>query len=377
MFEVAKAQKIDRFEISQLDPLSFQVCCETDGATYEVTNYITDWHCRCPDHILHSTKCEHIKAVKRWLTSFLKEKLCSSEPIAKGPREGHRCSSCGLTDIIRDGYRRTRNGKKQRYKCKRCGYRFTICNSSFYKMEYMPKVVTLALDLYFKGVSLRKITDHLKQFYDVAVHHTTILYWIRKYTKLINDYLDSLMPQLSDTWHVDEMMVKCGGKWRWLWNIMDKDTRFLLVSLLSKGREIRNARKAFAEAKRNLKEKPMQVVTDGLWSYVDAVKKEFFTLRKPRTKHIRLANFEDKVNNNLVERMQGTIRERNKVMRGFNGDKSAQILIDGLKAYYNFLRPHMGLDNKTQAEVAGIDLKLGRNRWLSLIEKCEPELQKV
>jgi len=35
-----------------------------------------------------------------------------------------------------------------------------------------PKFIYLTLDLDFKGVSLRKICDHLKQFYDLKVVHT-------------------------------------------------------------------------------------------------------------------------------------------------------------------------------------------------------------
>ena len=35
-------------------------------------------------------------------------------------------------------------------------------------MRYDPKIITITLDLYFKGSSLRKISDHLKQFYDLA-----------------------------------------------------------------------------------------------------------------------------------------------------------------------------------------------------------------
>jgi len=38
-------------------------------------------------------------------------------------------------------------------------------------------------------------------------------------------------------------------------------------------------------------------------------------LRKPRVKHVRNVGFKDKVNNNIIERFHGTIRERNKVLR--------------------------------------------------------------
>ena len=72
----------------------------------------------------------------------------------------------------------------------------------------------------------------------------------------------------------------------------------------------------------------------------------------------------------MVERLDGTIRERNKVMRGLEGDPTAQIIIDGFRIYYNFIRPHMALNGKTPAQQAKIDLELGRNKWLSLVKKA-------
>jgi len=84
---------------------------------------------------------------------------------------------------------------------------------------------------------------------------------------------------------------------------------------------------------------------------------------------VRMPRFVDKTNNNLVERLQGTVRERDKVMRGMKGEETAKVLMDGLKNYYNFLRPHMGIENETPAEKANINLELGRNRWKSIIRK--------
>jgi len=116
--------------------------------------------------------------------------------------------------------------------------------------------------------------------------------------------------------------------------------------------------------------KPDRVVTDGLHSYEDAFKKEFFTLRNPRTKHVRMPRFIDRTNNNLVERLNGTIREREKVMRGLKQEESAQKILEGFRAYYNFIRKHQSLRGKTPAEMANIDLGLEGNKWLELIRKA-------
>ena len=71
----------------------------------------------------------------------------------------------------------------------------------------------------------------------------------------------------------------------------------------------------------------------------------------------------------MVERLNGTVRERNKTMRGLESEPTAQTIIDGFRIYYNFIRPHMALDGKTPAENSRIT-KLKQNKWQSLIKKA-------
>jgi transposase-like protein len=150
---------------------------------------------------------------------------------------------------------------------------------------------------------------------------------------------------------------------------MDSETRFLISNHISQGREIGDARAIFAKAKKMAGTKPDFVITDGLQSYRNAFKKEFFTLKNPRTQHIRNVGFKDKTNNNKIERFHGTFRERDKVLRGLKKEETAKVIAEGFRAYYNFLRPHQALENKTPAKEANINLELERNKWLSLIRK--------
>ena len=76
----------------------------------------------------------------------------------------------------------------------------------------------------------------------------------------------------------------------------------------------------------------------------------------------------------LVERLNGTVRQRNKVMRGLDHEDSAQTMLDGMRIYYNFIRPHMALNGKTPAERAGIS-KLKKNKWISLIKQASTSQQ--
>jgi transposase-like protein len=104
------------------------------------------------------------------------------------------------------------------------------------------------------------------------------------------------------------MMVKVGGNWKYLWNVIDEGTRFQLASVISEERKIEDARKVFQSAKQVSSKKPKYVVTDGLKSYEKAVRKEFQT-RSGNTKQIKGVGIRPKVNNNVIERLHGTLRE--------------------------------------------------------------------
>ena len=267
------------------------------------------------------------------------------------------CTHCGSENYKKYG----KKNSKQVYKCKDCNRKF-VDNMFFERRKADPKIICLTLDLYFKGVSLRKIVDHLKQFHALEIAHTTLFYWIKKYIIIMDEYTRQFKPQLGGLWNVDEMMISVNGDWFYLWNVIDDETRFHLASVISKERKIADARKVLITAKkRSHGKKPSFIITDGLKSYVKAIDEEFHTV-KHGTIHvsnvgIRGKHFDkDDFDNNLVERLHGTIRERNKTQRGLKDEYSA--FIRGHQVYYNFIRPHGSLYGLTPAESANINLNL-------------------
>jgi hypothetical protein len=68
-----------------------------------------------------------------------------------------------------------------------------------------------------------------------------------------------------------------------------------------------------------------------------------------------------------MERMNGELRDREKVVRGVKKEESP--LLTGLQIYHNYVRPHMGLNGKTPAEVAGITVE-GNDKWFTLIQNA-------
>ena len=152
--------------------------------------------------------------------------------------------------------------------------------------------------------------------------------------------------------------------------MIDNQSRYWLATQIAEKREIADARKVLAQASSISQTRPVAVVTDGLRAYWDAITKEFFTQKAPRTEHVRISNIRDRSNNKMVERLHGTIRQRNKIMRGLDDEATAQTMMDGLRLYGDFLRPHTALDGKTPAQKARLVSDLEKENWKSLIKKA-------
>lgn len=97
---------------------------------------------------------------------------------------------------------------------------------------------------------------------------------------------------------------------------------------------------------------------------------EFFSFNN-KTTHIGNVgirgkkNDEDYFDNNLIERLQDTIRERNKTQRGLKDRYS--LFVRGHQLYYNFIKPHESLYGSTPANMAGINLNLKEKRRKNLL----------
>ena len=68
-----------------------------------------------------------------------------------------------------------------------------------------------------------------------------------------------------------------------------------------------------------------------------------------------------------MERLNGEIRDREKVMRGLKNEDTP--ILTGMQIFHNFVRPHEGLQGRTPAEACGIEIQ-GENKWVTLIQNA-------
>jgi transposase-like protein len=231
-------------------------------------------------------------------------------------------------------------------------------------MKHNPQAITTAIQLYFSGESLRNTAESLKLM-GVEVSYQTIHNWIQKYTKLTNEYLEQITPKVSGAWRTDELHLKIKGNLKYLYALMDDETRFWIAQQVADTKYTADVRPLFREGKEIVGKRPAVIISDGAPNFHDAYNKEFFTLKNPRTRHIAHIRLQGDHNNNKMERMNGEIRDREKVMRGLK--KVDTPILAGYQIYYNYIREHEELDGKTPAEAAGIKIE-GKNKWMTLIQ---------
>jgi putative transposase len=348
-------------QVQRVDDNTYTVRSQTNDHEYKVFRVNGEWFCECPDHLYRHQKCKHIFAVE-FSASFRTE-----VQIRRLDNEANvqACKYCGSSEILKDGVRHNKQGDLQIYNCKKCGHYFTI-NLGFERMRATPQIITSAMQLYFTGESLRNVQKFLR-LQGVKVSHVAVLKWIRKYVKLMNDYLEKIKPNVSDVWRADELYLKIKGDMKYLFAIMDDETRFWIAQEVADSKYTHDARMLFQAGVKVAGKKPMTLITDGLKAYHDAYKKELWTLRSPRTEHIRHITIRGDRNNNKMERFNGEVRDREKVMRGLKAKDTP--ILSGYQLFHNYIRPHEALDGKTPSEACGITIE-GKNKWLTLIQNA-------
>ena len=158
---------------------------------------------------------------------------------------------------------------------------------------------------------------------------------------------------------------------KYLFAVMDDETRFWIAQEVADSKEKHDASRLFHQAWFNAGKAPATMITDGLRTYRTAYKKELGWRRHDvKQTHIAEIALAGQVHNNKMERMNGEVRDREKVMRGLK--RTDTPILKGIQIYHNFIRPHEGLNGATPAERAGIRVE-GENKWMTIIQNASEQ----
>jgi len=297
-----------------------------------------------------------------------------------------KCIYCKSDNNKKRGFRQTENrGKIQRYFCKDCKKSFII-DDGFFRMRNNPKKISLCLDLFYRGVSTRKVQEHLASFYPANSTNKTIYKWIIKYSKMISKYTNGLKLNVGSEVQIDEVeyhrrkshKAKLGNEKNWFIDSICPKTKFLVASDYFKSRGMEEIKSVIKQIKIKTQVQVKVITSDGWKVYPTAIKKVYGFSNKTHQVNV----YHNRVNaskgegfNIPIERFHNNLRQRTKTFRGFHGSiESANAILKGFEIYYNFITKHQTI-NKCPYELA-TDLKLNsNNKWLELIEIANSKKQ--
>jgi putative transposase len=200
---------------------------------------------------------------------------------------------------------------------------------SFKRHRFPSDVIRHAVWLYFRfTLSIRDVEKLLAQR-GIEASREAVRCWVIKFGPLIAANLRRRRVSPTARWHLDEMVVKIGGRRMYLWRAVDDEGEVLDV-LVQKRRNKAAALKLLRKLLKNQGIRPETITTDKLASYRAALRELGLTARH-RPGGMR--------ENNRAENSHLAIRRRERKQQKFKSQGSAQRFLASHAAVYNTFNP--------------------------------------
>jgi putative transposase len=204
--------------------------------------------------------------------------------------------------------------------------------NNIYKRHRSPaSIIQHAVWLYYRfNLSIRDVEDLLAER-NISVSYEAVRFWINKFGPEFTRRLRRRHPGFGDTYFLDEVFVKIGGKQHYLWRAIDQDGEVVNVYLQTR-RDAGVAKRFF---QRFLKAGgiPREIVTDKLRSYGVG----------HRALALEARHNTEQYANNRAELSRQPTRVRERGMRRFKSIEHAQRFLEGHAAVYNPFNLHRHL----------------------------------
>jgi len=191
--------------------------------------------------------------------------------------------------------------------------------------------------------------------------------------------------------HYDEKYLKIKKKDHYDLNCIDNVTKFITAHLLVEKRTKKKCYEFLKQVKDTCLNQILAryyvkkftgvderiiFVCDGFENYRNAFNKLFYRIAKLQFGvPIKCKKYGLEHNNNPIERYNGKIKDRTKILRGgFGSFEYAEAFMNLRRVINNFVNPHQELQGRTPAETAEINLNLGRMKLYGLIRYCAKNL---
>lgn len=196
--------------------------------------------------------------------------------------------------------------------------------STYKRHRFPPDIISYAVWLYFRfNLSYRDIEDLLAER-GIEVSYESIRNWCLKFGSKFAKRLRNRRRGFGDTFFIDEVFVKIGGKQHYLWRAVDQDGDLVDVLIQSK-RNTKAAKHFLKRALKSVGQSPRKIVTDKLKSYKAA----------SREMSASWIHDTDQYSNNRAEQSHIKTRIRERSMKRFRSVKQAQRFLIPFSVIYN------------------------------------------
>ena len=197
--------------------------------------------------------------------------------------------------------------------------------------RFPAEIIAHAVWLYHGfSLSLRDVETILAER-GIVVSYESIRAWSLRFGRAFANALKRRRPRPGDKWHLDEVLLRIGGKQHYLWRAVDQHGTVLDILVQSR-RNAKAAKRFFKKLLKGLQYVPRVIVTDKLRSY-GAAKRQIL----PGVEHRQ-----SRYLNNRAEVSHQPTRRRERQMQRFKSARHAQRFLSSHGQIHNLfqLRRH-------------------------------------
>ena len=184
---------------------------------------------------------------------------------------------------------------------------------SYKRHRYPADIISHCVWLYFRFSLCFRDVEVLMAQRGVEVSYESIRAWCEKFGRQYARKIRRRRGPMGDIWHLDEVYLRIGGDWKYLWRAVDQEGQVLDI-LVQANRNKAAAARFFKKLLRGVAQAPREVVTDKLAAYVQPCASIL-----PNTAHTR-----NKGANNRAESSHQPTRQKERRMKRFKSAAQAQ-----------------------------------------------------
>lgn len=257
-----------------------------------------------------------------------------------------------------------------------------------HKAHHSPLTIGLVLTYAINyGMSARMTAKVMEGVHSIKMHHQTVINYMKAAASYSAKFMDRFKVELnSSSYSGDETYLKIMGKNRYTWFVIDAISKAIVGFHLSENRDTKHAlitlQSTFGDKALPLKEgqKAKDFIADGNPSYDAAMlhyQKDITNReQKPliRRTVVGLENLDDESKTyrqpkQLIERLNRTYKFHTRPRSGFKNMEGAVVLTTLFVLFYNYMRAHGNLQNRSPITHAHFDKATSdQEKWCKILE---------